>query len=76
MIRVSGDNPTASALAPVMTTSCDTGRELGVSGQQVVGAVRAVGPMVADVKAYLQRKKDRDSQTAALGNNVQAARVG
>ena len=36
-------------------------KELGVSGQQVVGAVRAVGPMVADVKAYLQRKKNRDA---------------
>ena len=32
-------------------------RELGVSGQQVVGAVRAVGPMVADVKAYVARRK-------------------
>lgn len=34
-------------------------RELGVSGQQVVGAVRAVAPMVEDVKAYLERKKER-----------------
>ena len=32
-------------------------KELGVSGQQVVGAVRAVGPMVIDVKAYLKRRK-------------------
>ena len=31
--------------------------ELGVSGQQVAGAVRAVGPMVKDVKAYLKRKR-------------------
>ena len=37
-------------------------QELGVSGQQVVGAVRAVGPMVADVKAYLSRKMDRDAK--------------
>ena len=39
-------------------------QELGVSGQQVVGAVRAVGPMVADVKPYLSRKKDRDAKEA------------
>ena len=32
-----------------------------MSGQQVVGAVRAVGRIVADVKAYLQRKKDLDA---------------
>ena len=29
---------------------------LGISGQQLGAAVRAVGPMVADVKAYLKGK--------------------
>lgn len=32
-------------------------QELGVSGQQVAGAVRAVGPMAKDVRAYLKRKR-------------------
>jgi hypothetical protein len=31
--------------------------QLGVSGQQLAAAVRKVGPMVKDVKAYL---KDKD----------------
>ena len=30
---------------------------LGISGQQLGAAVRAVGPMVKDVKAYLKSKK-------------------
>jgi hypothetical protein len=30
---------------------------LGVSGQQLAAAVRQVGPMVKDVKAYLKGKK-------------------
>ncbi len=31
-------------------------KELDVSGQQLAGAVRAVGPMVKKVKAYLKDK--------------------
>jgi hypothetical protein len=31
--------------------------KLDVSGQQLAGAVKAVGPMVADVKKYLKDKK-------------------
>jgi len=30
---------------------------LGVSGQALAGAVRVVGPMVEDVKAYLKTKR-------------------
>jgi len=32
-------------------------KELRVSGQQLAAAVRAVGPMVKNVKAYLKDKK-------------------
>jgi hypothetical protein len=31
-------------------------KTLNVSGQQLAGAVRAVGPMVKDVKTYLKEK--------------------
>jgi hypothetical protein len=31
-------------------------KELHVSGQQLAGAVRAAGPMVKNVKAYLKNK--------------------
>ena len=31
-------------------------KELRVSGQQLAGAVRTVGPMVTKVKAYLKKK--------------------
>lgn len=30
-----------------------------ISGQQLAGAVRAVGPMVKDVEAYLKDKKKK-----------------
>jgi len=32
-------------------------KELDVSGQQLAGAVRVVGPMVKDVKKYLKDKE-------------------
>ena len=34
----------------------DWKKTLGVSGQALAGAVRAVGPMVKDVKKYLSAK--------------------